>query len=389
MVYDVIVVGAGPSGSILAYLLAAQGISTLLLEKETLPRYKACGGGLTYKAIQNIPFSVKPLVEVEALGGVVSYKGNFLLKVNVDQPFAALVMRDKFDYYLAQKAVEAGACLREKVVFNGLEQEASFVIAQTSQGIFTGRWLVGADGVNSAVARSIGLLSNRVTGVALEAEVKVPQFAQAQQNAYATFDFGALRNGYGWIFPKSDHLSVGILQTRPDRSTDIKIALKNFIASQAVLAGCTIIKQKGHLIPIGGQSEILHSSRVLLVGDAANLADPWLGEGLYYAIASARIAAEILQTMCKKENGDLSLYTTQINRGMITQFKSASAFAKFVYRNPYLGSKILSKSPGMQKTIFNAISGKITYQRMNQTLLKQLPSILFQSLSGAEGKYEQ
>ena len=161
MVYDVIVIGAGPSGSILAYLLAVEGLSVLILEKEPLPRYKVCGGGLTYKAINKIPFPIQPVIEREALGGIVSYKGNILLKVNVEQPFAALVMRDRFDFYLAQNAIEAGACLREGVTVTGLSQETDWVVAQTSDGDYFGKLLVGADGVNSIVARSAGFLIHR------------------------------------------------------------------------------------------------------------------------------------------------------------------------------------------------------------------------------------
>ena len=209
-----------------------------------------------------------------------------------------------------------------------------------------------------------------------------------QQGAYATFDFGALRNGYGWIFPKSDHLSVGILQTNDYKSTDLNLVLKNFIACQAVLQECTVLKLKGHLIPMGGKPEILHNNRVLLIGDAANLADPWLGEGLFYAISSARIAAEVLLNLNKKGTIDLSAYTTRINQEIISQFRYAKAFAKFVYKYPQTSSKIISKSPLMQNIVFNAISGKLSYQQLNRKLLNQLPAILLQALSGKEESSE-
>ena len=92
MVYDVIVVGAGPAGAVLAYELAGRG-QILILERATLPRYKACGGGLPLKAVRSLPFDAEPLLDMVADGGIVTYGGRQLLKIAMPSSFW-LVMRD-------------------------------------------------------------------------------------------------------------------------------------------------------------------------------------------------------------------------------------------------------------------------------------------------------
>jgi len=233
--YDVIVVGGGPAGAVLAYELAKRGLGVLFIEKATLPHYKACGGGLPLKTVQSLPFDVSPAFEREAEGGIVSHGGRQLLKTEVRRPFAWLAMRDRFDHFLVQRAVEAGARLIDGLAVTSVEDQAGQVVARTRGEQFCARLLAGADGVNSVVARSVGLLSRREAGVAIEAEVTVSPSAMAAQWAYATFDFGALPHGYGWIFPKSDHLSAGVFQARPGKAVGLKRDLERFVASQTVL----------------------------------------------------------------------------------------------------------------------------------------------------------
>jgi geranylgeranyl reductase family protein len=353
----------------------------LLLEKALLPRYKTCGGGLTYKAIQNLPFDIRSTVEVEAAGGIVSYHGKQLLKADVMQPFAWLVMRDRFDHFLVQQAVNAGVELVEGVQLTGMEEEAGGILVRSSHGNYRASLLVGADGVNSLVASLAGLLVRREVGAALEAELEVPYAAIAAQGAYASFDFGAISRGYGWIFPKNDHLSVGIFRAYPGKGGGMKESLAHFIACQPVLQNARQVSLHGHRIPLGGIRSELDKGRIILVGDAANLADPWLGEGIYYAIQSARIAAEEILRFLQGNLVDLSSYSQRINNEIVT-LNSARKFAKLVYQFPYFGSVLLSKSLTMQKIIFGAIRGDQTFQQLNQNLARQLPSILVQTMRG-------
>ncbi len=126
-------------------------------------------------------------------------------------------MRDRFDHYLVQQAVQAGANLLEGISVVSVEEKSDRVVVTTTQGELQAQLLAGADGVNSIVARSMGLMPDREVGVAVEAELAVSPASLEAQGGFATFDFGALPGGYGWIFPKRDHLSVGVFRAVPGK----------------------------------------------------------------------------------------------------------------------------------------------------------------------------
>ncbi len=378
--HDVIIVGTGPAGAVLAYLLAKRGLDVVILERATLPRYKSCGGGVTWKAMQNLPFDASAVFEHKAVGGIVTYAGQQLLKVEVGWPVAWLVMRDRFDHYLVQQAVNAGAHLIEAISVVRVEDRGDKVVVISSQGELEAQLLAGADGVNSIVARSVGLLPHREVGVAMEAELAVAPASLEAQGAYATFDFGALPGGYGWIFPKRDHLSVGVFKAIPGKAIGLKKALEKFIASEAVLLDPRILHLQGHEIPLGGRTQALHKGRVLLVGDAANLADPWMGEGISYAVVSARLAAEHMYHALQSREFDLSGYTNLVNASITPQLLSARLFAKAVYALPELCSDLLSRSPFMQEMVFDVIRGDRSFKEMTSALLLGMPRIVLETL---------
>lgn len=379
--YDLIIVGAGPAGSVLGYLLAKNGFRVLILEKTQLPRYKTCGGGVTYKSVKNLPFDATSILDQQACGGIVAYRGTPLLKTTLKKSYAWLVMRDEFDYFLASKAQQAGAELIDSVPVEAIHQQIDGVVVQTSQGNFCGLFVAGADGVNSTVARSLNLLRRRQVGTALEAEVEVPPPALEQQGKFATFDFGAMPYGYGWIFPKRDHLSVGVFQAAPHKATHLRQSLQTFIKCQPVLSQSNPLRIRGHPIPLGGCCSTLHQDRVLLLGDAANLADPWLGEGIYYAVASARIAATVLEEQFAKDSADLSVYTQRVNSEIAQQLVYAKRIAKIVYRFPKFCSLVFSKSSHLQKLVFDTIRGDLSYRALYRSLIQSMPGICWQVLS--------
>jgi len=378
--WDVIIVGAGPAGAVLAYLLAKRDLDVLVLEKAHLPRYKTCGGGVTFKTVQNLPFDASPVFECKADGGILSFAGRQLLKVELGWTVAWTVMRGSFDHFLIQQAVQAGAHLEEGVGVQGVEQLSERVIVNTTQGDHSARVVVGADGVNSVVARSLGMLTDRQVGVAVEAEVEVPPSGLEAQGTYATFDFGALPHGYGWIFPKQDHLSVGVFQARAGVATGLRQRLDQFIACQPALQGGHILHFQGHAIPLGTPPTPLHKGRVLLVGDAANLADPWIGEGIYYAVVSARLAAPVIAAALADIRNDLSAYTKLIRVQVAAQVAYARVFAGLVYRFPGVCSDLLSRSQLMQQAVFSALRGDRTFQQMSAMLVRGWPRILIEAI---------
>ena len=377
---DIVIVGAGPAGAVLAYLLARRGLDVLVLEKAALPRYKTCGGGVTLKTVQNLPFDASPVYEVQADGGILSYAGRQLLKADLGWTVAWTVMRGAFDHFLIQQAVGAGAELYEGVSVEHVALHDDRAVVHTSHGPHAARLLVGADGVNSPVARSLGMLPERRVGVAVEAELEVPAAGMSAQGAYATFDFGALPYGYGWIFPKRDHLSVGVFQAHPGKAAGLRQRLEAFIACQPVLQGAKMLHFQGHPIPLGVSRQPLHRGRALLVGDAANLADPWLGEGIYYAVLSARLAAPVIAAALEQHPCDLSEYSRLVRTHILAQQRYAALFAGIVYRAPHLCSKLIERSPRMQQAVFSTLRGDLTFSQMTAVLVRSLPLILMEAM---------
>jgi len=162
----------------------------------------------------------------------------------------------------------------------------------------------------------------------------------------------------------------------------MKDTLSRFIASQPVLHDCQTLSLRGQLIPLGGRIAALDRGRILLLGDAANLADPWLGEGIFYAIRSARIAADEMINFLKGNLADLSSYTSRINLEIVGHLRQARLLARFIYQFPWIGVLITQQEPFDAADHFWRHPRRQNFRQVNQTLVRQLPTILAQTLRG-------
>ncbi len=377
---DVIVVGAGPAGALCAYLLARAGATVLILEKALLPRYKPCGGGLTLRALKFLPFDPSPIVEVRAIGGQLTWEGRLLLQCRREPCVALMVTRDRFDAWLIEQAQKAGARLLTGALALRVEESENFVQVETPSGTLRATYLVGADGVNSVVARHLGW-RRRSTGVALEAELKVSAQGLEQQGAYLTFDFGALPYGYGWIFPKASHLSAGVFYAREGRAPDLKALLRHFLSHYPHIAGATIERVQGHRIPLGGEPQTLHTRRILLVGDAANLADAFLGEGISYALWSAHLAASVLFDCLANGQASLAMYTHAVQKNIGRELRHAARLGRWVYAHPKHAAALLVGSAWLQTLWIDTLTARRSFTALLHILPLYLPAILAQSLT--------
>jgi geranylgeranyl reductase family protein len=278
---------------VLAHDLGAAGRRVLLLEKQRLPRHKTCGGGLTYKVLQVLPFDVSPVIERTVGAMQLSWRLSRPALLEHARPLAYMVCRDRFDAYLVEQARRTGCVdVVDGAAVAAVAISADGVQVGTHGQAFEAAVLVGADGANGTVARSLSLLPSRQLLPAVEFEVACDAGTlHAWQNRMG-IDVGTMPGSYGWVFPKQDHLNVGVGCFSPDAADPRR--LNRYAADHLrAMAGAAphVRRQTGYVLPLRHAGEPVQRGRALLVGDAAGLVEGFSGEGIYWAIRSARIAA--------------------------------------------------------------------------------------------------
>ena len=294
-VWDVVVVGAGPAGSSAAYAAAsapgAEGRRVLLLDKAAPPRYKTCGGGIIGPSRDALPpgFQLPLKDRVHAI--TFTMDGRMPRTRRSQRMLFGLVNRDEFDERLVQCAEKAGAVLATGVAVSGLRQEPDGLVTVTLQDgrSVLARCVVGADGSAGRTGAHVGVTFDQVD-LGLEAEIPVPPEVAAQWRGRVLLDWGSLSGSYGWVFPKGDSLTVGVIAAR-GRGAETRAYLKDFIARLG-LAGFPPSIESGHLTRCRADDSPLAKGRVLVAGDAAGLLEPWTREGISYALRSGRLAGE-------------------------------------------------------------------------------------------------
>jgi geranylgeranyl reductase family protein len=287
--FDVIVVGAGPAGSSAAYDLARDGISVLLLDKREFPRVKPCAGGLTTKALARLRFSVAPVLRNVTRDIVVSDALRREKRLRASAPICALTCRSEFDAFLLEQAIGRGAAFR---VVRGLSSVAEgsdgVTLTDRSGRVYAASFVLGADGARSQVRR---LATDFAPDEAFALEGQVPWTVLTRRPPF-TFDFGVVPQGYGWLFPKDDHVNVGLYTRRPREVPITKPMLVDYARRRLHISSAAELGQiVGATLATGGEAYLPKSERVFLVGDAAGYVDALLGEGLHNAIRSGQEAA--------------------------------------------------------------------------------------------------
>ncbi|HVS09839.1 MAG TPA: geranylgeranyl reductase family protein, partial [Planctomycetota bacterium] len=329
--------GAGPAGASAALELARGGARVALLERDELPRYKTCGGGVLGRALALLPPEIAAACQVRCLSAEVRFaEAGLDFTVRRSEPLVWMAMRAELDLAITGAARAAGAELVAPCELRGLEQDRSGVRLRTSRGELRARYLVAADGAASQAARAAGFPPLESAIPALEWELDAGPAALERFAGRALFDFSGIPHGYAWIFPKREHLSVGILCMRRGRAR-LPERLTRWLASMG-LADASPGERHGWTIPVRPRDAFARG-RVLLAGDAAGLADPLTGEGITHAVHSGRLAARALLEDPRRAPADVArAYRAALARDMLTELRLARFLARGLYaaRPPYL-----------------------------------------------------
>ncbi len=369
--FDAVVVGCGPAGNSAAYRLARAGARVLLLEKEAMPRQKVCGGGLSAKTLREVPFPLAPVIEREIRRVVIAFAGAEPVALDL-AGIGAMSQRAALDSFMTAQAVAAGASLRDGETFERFDLDGDVVRVTTGTGVVTARVLVGADGVYSRVRSQLFPGTKPLMAPAIEALVWPGPGTLDLVGDTCIFDLGVIPAGYGWVFPKRDHLNVGLYRfTRRPGNRDMKKLLDAFVGRYRILQRPERIQVKALLIPVGPPSPRLARDNVLLVGDAAGLADALFGEGIYYAVRSGNTAAEAI--LAHLGAGRLLAEYDRKMAGLRFELAAARLAARLLYASPRLGFRFGVRNRAVSRVFAGMIAGTVSPARALATLLVLAP----------------
>ena len=310
--YDVIIIGAGPAGIAASKRLKKNNISFCIIEKQKFPREKLCGGGLTNKCLnllKKLDFKFDK-INTKNIDNVEVVNKDICRKIKFDHQ-NIMIDRLEFDNELL-KQVECQIFESENV------KNIDGNILSTDKGEYEFKYLIFADGVNGY---SRNLIKNRDFGFGF-------QYRYEKTSEKTIIDFSAIKNGYGWIFPKKNNTIIGV-GTFVEKKEDYIKLLCNFANKYNFKIDKKEIK--GYPIPIYSKKIFEKSvidNNIILVGDAASLVDPINGEGIYYALMSGTLAAESIIEILNS-NGNLKDIYFDKTKNMIKSLDKKKKISKF------------------------------------------------------------
>lgn len=377
--FDVIIVGAGPAGSTCAFECARRGLRALLLDRDAFPRRKPCGGAVAERALAYLDFSLpEEIVERECYSAVVRFNGR-RVHIRKDARIAVLVSRDRFDAFLADKAVEAGARFLQGVHVTDVVPHEDSVEVRTDRGSYRSSFLVGADGVHSIVARSVRPpLPKDEMALALVCSVPAENVGDGAEERDGALDmlFGIAPLGYGWDFPHAGYRSIGVMGRASDFREPAQ-ALSEYANSLGVDAKGV----RGHFIPYGGIKRKIVEGRILLVGDAAGYGDAFTGEGIVHAVHTGKLAARALVHAVKAGAGPAVLagYEREADEKVRKNLSHALTMAGLVERFPRLAMRVFFDNREAMGKYVSIAAGRTDYRAFWKWLVPRIPFFLASS----------
>lgn len=359
---EVVVVGGGPAGSTAARELASRGRDVLLLDRARFPRDKPCGGGVTIRCAQLLPFDISPVVEHVVTGAEVRL-GHLGKRVQRDYNgvLTYMTQRRRLDAFLVEHAQQAGAEFRDGVQVSRVTKlgDGTFEVEAGRQHIIT-RALVGADGANGVVANSLGFEKPPEAAVALEGNIPCPDGPPEWVRGRVILQLGVMPGGYAWVFPKGDHLNVGVGGWKAIAGPRLRPALER-VCRDYGLDSSQLQNLRGHHLPIGRPGAPLTTGGAALVGDAAALLDPLSGEGIYAAIASGTVVAPVIDEYLAGRVPSLAAYQRTIAREVVRDAAASRALMDIFHAWPDPWVWLLQRSDRFWQRFCEVVRGDDGY----------------------------
>src|ERR1035438_1312579 len=347
--WDVAVIGAGPAGLAAASAAASAGARTIVFERAEHPRYKTCGGGLIGASLAAVGRQVDWPARDRIDTATFTLDGQRSFTRQHEEPILAMVLREEFDDALRHRAVELGATLRQRCAVRAISQEGDGAQLRLADGsTVSAQVVVGADGSSGVSARHVGVEFCQVD-LGLEVEVKAPIPVQRQWRGRVLLDWGQLPGSYGWVFPKDDRLTVGVIAAR-GQGSGTKEYLRALI-DRLKLGSCEVLRDSGHLTRCRTSGSALRQGRVLVAGDAAGLLEPWTREGISFALRSGTMAGACAAEAARQEgpgqlDGMLADYEAAVHRDLVPDIQAGRRILAAFSRHPGAFHAVLATPKG-------------------------------------------
>ena len=309
--FDALVVGGGPAGSTTAYRLAERGLSVLLVDKARFPRDKPCGGGMTLRAVKQCPVDPTPVVEEEIEDIEMRFRFGDAVVRHARLPCVWMTQRKRLDAFLLDAARERGAEVLEETKVE-LGDDGVHTLAGGER--IAAAAVVGADGANGTSARTLGLGGSILHGVAFEGNVPYTEISHERYARRLVLELADIPGGYGWVFPKADHVNIGV-GGWDSEGPKLRDHLRRLCEAHGVETE-QLRELRGHRLPLRRASTRMASGRALVVGDAAGLIDPVSGDGMYECFVSSRLAADAVADLASGRASTLEPYEAAVDSAL-------------------------------------------------------------------------
>jgi geranylgeranyl reductase family protein len=374
---EIVIIGAGPAGATLAYELLQGGLKPLILDKAAFPRTKVCAGGLTIKTLKFLPPNLGTVLEDEIYRVQLSFNLGRAFTKAWHQPLLYTVERQRFDAFLMDRVRQAGGEFGEGERLEKITPGPgdSFTLA-TSRRLITARVVVGADGARSRVARGAGLQPVDYWHLGLQAEIPRDLMGKSATAFTGTIclDLGTMADGYAWVFPRDEVLLAGVggpLHQGPQLQQYHARLLSH------LGLGRGSFPLSAHLIPHRVTPRPIMKGRVLLVGDAAGLADFWTGEGIFSALHSARLAAQPILRFFQGETGALTDYQARVDREITPELTASYQISQLFNHLGWWFFTCLARSDYPWEVFCRVMRGDRSFDEIKK---RCRPDILFRKL---------
>ncbi|MEX0427396.1 geranylgeranyl reductase family protein [Nocardioides sp. DS6] len=378
--YDVVVVGSGPAGAAAAAAAARTGeaagaaLRVALLDRLAFPRYKTCGGGLigpTLGVLQGLAGELPTDVPVRTgtaptratiTRASFTHRGRRRVVRDAGERLLLTAARPELDAWLAARAAAAGAEFLNPCTVRAVRPGPDVVRLETDLGPMSARAVIAADGASGRLSRLVGVRVGHVD-LGLEVELEAGPLASAWADRIH-LDWGPLPGSYGWVFPKGDTLTVGVIAER-GRPVETRAYLRDLLRQQG-LAGLRVVHDSGHLTRCRVPDSPVAAGRVLAVGDAAGLLEPWTREGISFALRSGLLAGEAAAHGVVAEASPAATaaaYELALGQELLPEMAAGRACLQAFERRPGAFHALITRTPAGWRGFRRLTTGDTTLAR--------------------------